>query len=105
MSSTHDSEHVPEQPHEYETVQIVLVAQINAPWVSRSLVDVGALIRTPNVAAGIRGGLHAIADIVRATAKILADDRLEDVSPEERPRLVVTAERADMSKPDTRRQH
>ncbi|MEV5541814.1 hypothetical protein AB0L13_33730 [Saccharopolyspora shandongensis] len=83
----------------------MLVAQINAPWVNRSLVDVGALIRTPNVAAGIRGGLHVIADIVRAAAKILADGRLEDVSSEERPRLVVTAERADMSKPDAHRQH
>ncbi|MEV0057455.1 hypothetical protein AB0H34_44080 [Saccharopolyspora shandongensis] len=94
-----------EQSHEYETVQIVLVAQINAPWVRRNLVDVGALVRTPNAAAGIRGGLHVIADIVRAAAKILADGRLEDVSPEERPRLVVTAERADMPKPDARRQH
>ncbi|MEU6263012.1 hypothetical protein [Saccharopolyspora shandongensis] len=105
MSSTHDSEHVREQPHEHENVQIVLVAQINAPWVRRSLVGVGALVRTPSAAAGIRGGLHAIADIVRAAAKILAGGRLEDVSPEERPRLVVTAERADMSKPDARQQH
>ncbi|MGW5642496.1 hypothetical protein ACWEV3_14460 [Saccharopolyspora sp. NPDC003752] len=101
MSSTHDSEHA----HEYETVQIVLVAQINAPWVSRSLVDVGTLIRTSNAAACIRGGLHVIADIVGAAAKILADGRLEDVSPEERPPLVVTAERADMPKSDARQQH
>ncbi|MEV0700569.1 hypothetical protein AB0I53_22010 [Saccharopolyspora sp. NPDC050389] len=105
MSSTHDSEHVPEQPHEHENVQIVLVAQINAPWVGRSLVDVGALVRTSNAAAGIRGCLHVIADIITAAAKVLADGRLEDVSPEERPRLVVTAERADMSKPDARQQH
>ncbi|MEV0056888.1 hypothetical protein AB0H34_41170 [Saccharopolyspora shandongensis] len=105
MSSTHDSEHVPEQPHEHENVQIVLVAQINAPWVSRIPIDVRALVRTPNAAVGIRGGLHAIADIVRAAAKILADGRLEDVSPGQRPRLVVPAERADMSKPDARQQH
>ncbi|TDD50152.1 hypothetical protein [Saccharopolyspora elongata] len=105
MLSTHDSEHVPEQPHKHENVQIVVVAQINAPWVSRSLVDVGALIRTPNAAAAIRGGLHVIADIVAAASKILSDGRLEDVPPEERPRLVVTAERADMPKPDARRQH
>ncbi|MGW1682742.1 hypothetical protein [Saccharopolyspora sp. NPDC002376] len=102
MSSTHRTEHVPEQPREHEDVQVLLVAQINLPWMRRGLVDAGVLVHTPNLTASVHGGLRMIANVVMAAAKPLATGRQEAASPEERPTLLVTSERTDSSKADAR---